>query len=132
MIKEFADRFIERQAEVKAKIAASRPGSYTDIVRLVVETVTDGGYDAIDPERIHSVDDGDYQGTLVFVIGAKGYQPYDYWYVQVSYGSCSGCDTLQAIEETWDEDAPLTGREVEGYYTLCLHVAQGLKKMGDE
>lgn len=61
--------------------------------------------DAPHPERIHQIDDGDYQGTLIFVIGAGGYQPSRYWYVKVGYGSCSGCDTLQAIRG-YEDDAP--------------------------
>ena len=133
MIQKFVDRFIAAEASTRAKIAAKRPQSYTDIVSLVVEAISDENeYDDPDPKRIHSVDDGDYQGTLVFVIGAKGYQPCDYWYTTVEYGSCSGCDTLQAIEETWDEEAPLTEREVTGYYTLALHVVQRLREMYGE
>ena len=44
------------------------------------------GYGGPGLERIHRIDDGDYQGTLVFVIGGKGYQLSTYWYVKVSYG----------------------------------------------
>lgn len=136
MIQELVDRFIAAEAKTKKKIAAKRPSDYTDIVRSVVEIVTnpedDWADDSLDPDRIHRIDDGDYQGTLVFVIGAKGYQPDEYWYVKVSYGSCSGCDTLQAIEESWEHDAALTEREIQGYYTLMLHTVQGLKKMGGE
>lgn len=35
--------------------------SYTDIVKIVIEAVHDG-YDSPDPERIHEIDDGEYQG----------------------------------------------------------------------
>ncbi|HSH24992.1 MAG TPA: hypothetical protein VLA13_05585, partial [Massilibacterium sp.] len=82
-----------------------------------------------DPERIHSIDDGDYEGTLVFVIAEKGYQPHEYWYVRVWYGSCSGCDTLQRLEGRGDE---IPVEEVKGYMTLSLHVIQQLKAMGGE
>ena len=33
------------------------------------------------------------------MIPEEGYQPSDYWYVRVSYGSCCGCDTLQSITD---------------------------------
>ena len=45
-----------------------------------------------DPNRITVADYGSYQGTLVFVIGATGYQPWCHWSVVVGYGSCGGCD----------------------------------------
>ena len=75
--------------------------------------------------------DGSYSGTLVYVIGEGGYEPSDYWYVKISYGSCSGCDTLQRIlDDLWDEEAK--EQQTQDYMTLALHVVQGLKKMGDD
>lgn len=76
-----------------------------------------------DPTRIHKIDDGDYQGTLVFVIGATGYQPFDYWYTRVYYGSCSGCD---ALEDAWGYGEQ---RDYEGLWTIALHMLQGMRKM---
>jgi hypothetical protein len=83
-----------------------------------------------DPERIHVIDDGDYQGTLVYVIGSKNYQPDVYWYVKVSYGSCSNCDTLAAIRD--NANTPPTAEQIKDYITLALHIVQGLKEMEDE
>lgn len=68
------------------------------------------------------------QGALVYVIGATGYQPDKYWYVKVGYGSCSGCDTLEAIREY--QDGKPTERQVNKYMTLALHIVQGLRLMG--
>jgi hypothetical protein len=132
MIQSLVDRFMAADAVLRAQFAAAHPSAYKDVVAAVVRVVTNPeeyGDDALDPERIHQIDDGDYQGTLVFVIAAKGYQPSDYWYVKVSYGSCSGCDTLQAIHNYSDE--PPTPEQVDDYMTLALHVVQGLKLMGD-
>jgi hypothetical protein len=133
VIQALIDRFMreEAQAQLRAEFSAKHPESYLDVVRAVVRAITDADeYRAPDPERIHQIDDGDYQGTLVFVIAATGYQPSDYWYVKVNYGSCSGCDTLQAISSYSDQ--PPTAEQVRDYLTLALHVAQGLKKMGDD
>lgn len=80
-----------------------------------------------DPARIYQIDDGGYEGTLVFVIGAGGYKPSRYWYVKVGYGSCSVCDTLQAIRG-YEGDAP-TKEQVDAYMTLALHIVQGLREM---
>ena len=131
MITEFTDRFIVARPQVGAAFRAGHPDDYKAIVKLVIETITrEDEYDDPDPERIHEIDDGDYQGTLVYVIGAKGYQPSRYWYVRVSYGSCSGCDTLEAIRGYSDE--PPTDEQVREYWTLALHVAQGLREMGGD
>ena len=129
MIDEFVKKWESRKHEVRAEFAAVHPGEYIDVVRAVVKILNNDGYNDPDPERIHLIDDGDYQGTLVFVIGCTGYQPDDYWYVKVGYGSCSGCDTLQEITNYSDD--PPTPEQVEGYMTLALHVLQGIKKMGD-
>lgn len=138
MIKEFVDRFMVKKPEIMAGFAEKHPEEYVDIVRAVItalhESETYMGI-SLDPERIHMIDDGAYQGTLVFVIGATGYQPSDYWYVKISYGSCSGCDTLQRIKSNSGYDSyngKPTAEQVADYMTLALHVVQGLKKMGDE
>lgn len=84
-----------------------------------------------DYTRIVEVDFGDYQGDLVFVVGGKGYQPSadNHWVTDVSYGSCSGCDTLQGITG-YSGGVPST-EQTEGLWTLCLHLMQGMKRLGD-
>src|ERR1700681_1318911 len=104
MIAEFVKRFEAKKSELEAKFTAKKPDSYKDIVQAVIEIIADeDSYSDPDPSRIHTIDDGDYQGTLVFVIAGSGYQPNNYWFVKVYYGSCSGCDTLQAISGYSDE-----------------------------
>ncbi len=131
MISEFVQRFEASKETIRAQFAQKHPDSYKDIVEVVVNAVkTEDEYESPDPARIHQIDDGSYQGTLVYVIGAGGYQPSDYWYVKVGYGSCSGCDTLEAIKSYSDD--PPTESQVGDYMTLALHIVQGLKKMGEE
>ena len=131
MIKEFVDRFMAKEKEIRDLFSSKHPESYADIVRVVVEAIKkEDDYDTPDPERIHQIDDGDYQGTLVFVIAANGYQPSTYWAVLVSYGSCSGCDTLEGIRGY--DDSPPNEQQVKDYWTLALHVVQGLKKIGED
>lgn len=128
MIQEFVDRFMARRDEIEAGFSEEHPGDYVDIVRAVVRALRgDSEYDAPDPDRIHEINEVGYQGTLVYVIGAGGYQPSDYWYVKVGYGSCSGCDTLKSIREYESDEL-----RVKDYMTLALHIVQGLKKMGDD
>jgi hypothetical protein len=130
MIQTFVDRFTSAEGQAAmAALFAKHPSEYKDIVKAVVSVVASADeYDDPDPERIHEINDGDYRGTLVFVIAAKGYQPSRYWYVKVGYGSCSGCDTLQAIHSYSDE--PPSESQLKDYMTLALHIVQGLKEMG--
>ena len=131
MIKEFIERFEAGKDQLRAAFAKNHPGDYRDIVEAVIRVVgQDDEWNCPSTKRIHVIDDGDYQGTLVYVIGAGGYQPSEYWYVKVSYGSCSGCDTLQAVRDYSDEK-PTEG-QISQYMTLATHIVQGLKKMGDD
>jgi hypothetical protein len=134
MIQEFVKRFDARRGEVQAAFQAKHPDNYGDVVKIVVNALRDNGRfddsESPDPGRITEIDHGDYQGTLLYVVAAKGYQPDRYWYVKVAYGSCSSCDTLQGIRTGLFDDPPTDG-EVEQYMALAVHVLQGLKKMAD-
>jgi len=132
MILEFVEKFDKNRAELKDMFVAKHPYNYKEIVKNVITVISkDEAYHFPDPERIHQIDDGEYQGTLVFVIAAKGYQPSEYWSVMVSYGSCSGCDTLEGINDGCDDDTP-TEEQVEQYMALAVHILQGLKEMNSE
>jgi hypothetical protein len=122
---------MENKQQVKAAFAAKPPVSYAEIVKTVVEAIGDeADYYTPDPDRIHAIDDGNYQSTLVFVIGSTGYQPSDYWYVRGAYGSCSGCDTLQAIQG-YSSEAP-TEQQLDDYVKLAQDIVTGLHKMGED
>jgi hypothetical protein len=78
-------------------------------------------------ERMTVIDDGNYQGTKLFIIPKDTYQPSvdDYITTHTYYGSCSGCDTLQSICG-YDYGLP-TEEQVKLYMTLALHLVQKLK-----
>lgn len=127
MIPKFVERWNDRYGSMRAKIT-SHPDSYDVLVKWVIETLVDESDDEpLDPERITVINHGDYQGTLLYVIGAEGYQPSDYWAVSVGYGSCSGCDTLEAIRSYDDE--PPTESDIDQYMSLGLHIVQGLRRI---
>lgn len=129
MITEFVQRFDAARPSLLETFKEGIPTDYKTLVSLVIAAISkDEVYNDPDPERVHEIDDGDYQGTLVYVIAAKGYQPSDYWYTKVSYGSCSGCDTLQAIDDDFRTDPAKAANDC---LTLALHIIQGLYKMGD-
>lgn len=129
MIKKFVERWDNGGKDAfKAKFAAEHPRSYEALVKAVIEILaSDNEYDGPDPERITVIDHGDYQGTMVFVVGAGGYQPSTYWATSVGYGSCSGCDTLQAISDYSDD--PPTEEQLKEYADLALHAIQRMKQI---
>lgn len=128
MIQKFVDRFTAAETSLLAKFKESHVANYKTLVEIVVRCISDDTDDKTpDYDRIHEINDGHYQGTLLYLIADKGYQPSDYWYVRVSYGSCSGCDTLQAINGYSDE--PPTDEQAREYWTLALHIVQGLKEL---
>jgi len=130
MIKEFVDRFEEKKNNLKQIFKEKHPEDYADLVKSVISILAnDETYGGLDPEKIHCIDDGDYQGTLLFIIPEKTYQPDVYWAVKVGYGSCSGCDTLESIRG-WLDNSP-TEDQVNDYMTLALHVVQGIKLIED-
>lgn len=134
MIQKFIDRFMANKAGIRASFAAEFPASYGAIVKAVVAAIaSDDDYGSPDVDRITPIDHGDYQGTLLFIVGAKGYQPSTYWSMKVSYGSCSGCDTLQAIGEdgTYDDggNKVVSDKQLDELMTLALHLVQGMKEV---
>ena len=72
---------------------------YKDLVKLTVMFILNDENEW-DAKKITEIDDGDYQGTLLYLIPEDTYQPdsSEYLMTFVEYGSCSGCDTLQAIQ----------------------------------
>jgi len=127
MIQELVKRWEEKKDEVRAVFEKKLPGSYKDIVTTVVDKISAEEYGAfaLDPNRITIINHGDYQGTMLFVIGEKGYSSDEFYYVKVNYGSCSGCDTLQAVLDYSDE---ITEEKVDGLMTLALHIVQKIKE----
>ena len=125
MITAFITPFVEAKDEFVSWLLTQDYPSYESLLRKSLELIqgSDGlEYDNTpDPQRIHTIDDGDYQGTLLFVVGATGYQPSNYWLTAVDYGSCSGCD---ALERAWGYG---NDRNMEGMYLIALHMVQGLR-----
>lgn len=125
----FVERFDNKKNEIKETLAflldtCKDDIDYSDIVRIVIDAIHEDDGDP-NPNAIHEIDDGDYQGMLLFVIPADEWQPYDYWHVRVFYGSCSACDTLQSI--LYDSDD--RDQQINDLLTLALHIFQGLNKL---
>ena len=105
---------------------------YSKLVALLFKVVinpdrNEKGESEFDTDLMTVVNNGDYQGSLLFIIPTDTYQPAPYEYVitTVNYGSCSECDTLLGII---GEGTGLPSREqVKEYMTVCLHLLQRCK-----
>lgn len=128
MIKNFVGIFMNHKQELE-QLFVKHPENYKEIVVAVVRLLAqyDDSYESPDPDLVHEIDDGNYQGTLVYVIASQGWQPEKYWAVKISYGSCSGCDTLESIRDYSDEFPD--EQQVKDYMTLCMHIIQNMKEI---
>lgn len=104
--------------------------TYENLVKAVfTEVVTDSpcGQYGVLTESITKIDDGDYQGTQLFLIPMDKYQPdeTDYYVTHSYYGSCSGCDALMGITE--DIYNLPNEEQVKSLMTLALHIVQRTK-----
>ena len=102
---------------------------YKHIVEKVVEIILNTNEEYLwNTEGITEIDDGDYQGTLLFLIPRKTSQPSEYEYLMtyVGYGSCSGCDALQAIQDYGEK--PISEDQLKGFMALCKDIITNMIK----
>jgi hypothetical protein len=96
--------------------------TYKDLVEIAFERVyNDESWETynIYIDGITEIDNGDYQGTLLYLLPFETYQPTneDYLMTWISYGSCSVCDTLLealAIDET--------SQKIKVLMQICLNI----------
>jgi hypothetical protein len=108
---------------------------YVYLVKMVVECILNQGDEVheFDSENITVIDNGDYQGTQLFMIPMDSCQPEEYEYIltYVGYGSCSGCDTLQRIWEKSKRKTP-TKLQLKDYMSLCKDIVANMVKPYDD
>lgn len=127
MIKYCKEQWMKNEGKLKEVLLHRKDlnyCSYKTLVKLVVDYIlNDEEQDENwDSKNITVIDNGDYQGTELYLIPRNTYQPaeYDYLMTYVGYGSCSGCDTLQSIQ--CDED------NIDDYMTLCRDLVFNMVK----
>lgn len=136
MIQEFVKAWDANREALREYIRTHNQKEYDEYVKLVkiMFDVVINPYFKYDPcnlsyntDAIHVIDDGNYQGSQLFIIPNNDYQPspYEYVWTHCSYGSCSGCDTLLAISG-YDSGLP-SEEQVDDYMTLLLHLLQRCK-----
>lgn len=137
MITELVKQWEENKHKLEEYFKTTKQDKYDNyetIVKKIFELCIPkaNAYSGWDLDKMTVIDDGEYQGTQIFIIPIDTYQPSieDYVITNTHYGSCSGCDTLLAISD-YDDDLP-TEEQVKKYMTLSLHLVQKLKRLGTE
>ena len=111
------EKWYKNEKKLRAELVKFLEGKddcpeYKELVKLVFDIIVNSDEEEFSrnrllTNRITQIDDGDYQGTLLFTIPFDTYQPVEYEYLMtyIGYGSCSGCDALQhAFYCHYDED----------------------------
>lgn len=141
MILEIIEKWEENKYKLEEYFKTTKQSEYSEykaivskIFELVLVEVKNkwNGTDNFDLSRITVIDDGDYQGTQIFLIPKQTYQPRvdDYIITNTYYGSCSGCDTLLGIS-SYEDDLP-TESQVSEYMTVALHLVQKMRYLSDD
>ena len=105
---------------------------YEKIFRLVIKLILNGEGNSMNiSDKFYVIDDGNWQGTQLFICHEDVYQPEmnNYYITDNYYGSCSGCDTLLGILE-YDEDKYPSEQQVKKFMQLALNMVQKMKCLG--
>lgn len=125
MIKYCLEKWNKNSERLFEKIRSSgntyQSWTYTDLVNMISECIFEKEY-----FEVTTIDDGDYQGTRLFLMAKHTYQPSETGYLMtyVDYGSCSGCDTLEGIKadyvHSWHD--PINEKQAKDIFTLCRDI----------
>jgi len=133
MITEIIEQWEENKSKLKNYFETTTQNEYNQY-KIILKKTFELCFKEYDYNKITEINDGDYQGTLIFLIPKNTYQPTerDYLCTSVSYGSCSSCDTLQRIiNDSDDYDELPNEKQVTEYMTLALHMVQKLKRLDE-
>ena len=95
--------------------------SYKQILDSIIKRVLNQNTEEnkkFNAEKVTEIDNGDWQGTMIWAIPSASYQPgpYDYIFAYQYYGSCSGCDALQAAY-----------KDIDMLMEIALNIFQSMK-----
>lgn len=129
MIKIIAENWNTGKKYLKNALLKMNPANltYKTLVEEVVENIINRGSNCecnYNVNNISCIDDGDYQGYLLFVIPRDTYQPNneEYLMTYVGYGSCNVCDALLSAVGYSDEG--WTETKINDVMNICLSICQ--------
>lgn len=107
---------------------------YQDLVKMVVKYILNPNSskkDKYNENNITVIDNGDYQGTLLFMIPRDIYQPTasEYLLTYISYGSCAACDLLKDLKMYYyDYQNEFAKHYINDYMMLCKDIVCNIVK----
>jgi hypothetical protein len=137
MIKEIINKWDLHKSKLENYFATTNQSEYSTYENIVKKTIeiiintNDFDYDNYAVDKMTVINHGDYQGTQLFIIPKDTYllSIEDYLFVHNYYGSCSGCDALQSIQQ-YDDGLP-TEEQIKDYMLLSLHLIQEMRYLTD-
>jgi hypothetical protein len=132
MINELVSQWFENKHKLEHYFKTNKQKEYLDYKQIVIKifelciTKADE-YNGFNLDKIHVIDDEDYQGTRIFIIAKDIINPSikDYIMTNTFYGSCNDCDTLKRIL-TYSNELP-NDEQVKKLMSVSLHLVQKLK-----
>lgn len=109
-------------------MASASKLDYKWLIKAIIKHILNKDDEAtfsFEDKEIAEIDNGCYQGTLLFLFHTTSYQPSanEYLITKVEYGSCSGCDALQSAVSFTEFN-----RVIDSLMSICLHICQNIKK----
>lgn len=135
MIQQYVDAIVLQKQEIKEELEKKERHynifDYEFIFRMMLEYINktaENDWEEFSVKDRTKINDGDYQGTLLFFCHRCMYQPsiYEYYWTHIDYGSCTGCDTMLRAEDAYRYD-PDAG--IEQLYLIMLHMAENMKPL---
>ena len=106
--------------------------TYQELLALTVECIFNDGDSEYnwDTDGITEIDNGDYQGTLLYLIPQVTYPPSEYEYLMtyIGYGSCSCCDLLRSIQPCGTPEDEDLNKVVTDFMSLCKSFVTNMVK----
>lgn len=122
--REYIESYHKHADELRKELTNIHNWSYKNIVKAIVKCVLNKTKPHLeyDCEHITVIDDGDYQGSYIFAIPKRTYQPapFEYIFAYAYYGSCSGCDALLAAVD-WNKP------NMDEIMDIALNIFQSMK-----
>jgi hypothetical protein len=132
MIKELIEKWDQNKDKLEEYFKNTRQSEYDSYEKIVKLIFKKCEIDFFNVEQMTVIDHGNYSGNMLFIIPKATYDPGidDYIVCCNSYGSCSGCDTLEAIH--FYEYGTPSSLQLKDYMTLSLHLIQKFKYIQDD
>ena len=140
MIEKFVKAWDKNNKLLLKEFENNEPENYQDIVEKLVTIVInpyleENRFDSdfpnysLDIDNMTVIDNGDCQGTKIYIIPFDDYQPNinDYVFTHNHYGSCSGCDTFYGIRDDYNTKE----EKAKEFHILALHILQRFKQLDD-